>query len=216
MRLLLLIASVVGLIMYIGFVVEQDSAPASALAYQGDIRELQRAFDATGAGLERAVVSGWVRVTDHSARERVLMALGWKADDLLNHGRHLSLRTSWGERFLVLRWSLSDEQAPAWPEAYRRVVEALQTAGAAPHITVHLEGKAATADVGSILEAALDAVGAQARQPWSSPPAASIAGRSALLPASPFGVNIQAAARHNPVDGSTRVWVAWPALVQEY
>ena len=63
---------------------------------------------------------------------------------------------------------------------------------------------------------AMGALAATDRQPWSDMLAASVAGRTTHLPPGPFGVNVQVAVRRDPARGTTRVWVAWPALLQEY
>lgn len=216
MRQLLIIASVVSLFMYTGFVLQHDRAVAT-YASDGSLGGLQRALDATGASLDRAVISGWVDVEDARAQAQVVGALGWKpGSEAKDEAREAAIHRRQGAQYLTLRWVLSGEAAQGWHDRQARVREALALAGKRPHVTVQLEGTTARAGLEALGHRALDAVGAVERQPWSGPRASSVAGRTDDLPPSTFGVNVQVALRQTADAGRTRVWVAWPALLQEY
>lgn len=216
MRRLFLIASVVGLFMYAGFVLEHGSVATTATDSSG-LAGLGHALGATGATLERVTITGWVTVEASEAREQLLSALGWAG-----HGtpageiRELKLHRRADGLYLALSWSLSGESAVAWPSRQALVKRALSRVGDEPSLTVQLEGSTEQSDLLSLAQRALDEVKATDREPWTGPSAASVAGRSKLLPASPFGVNVQVALRSEPSGRKARVWVAWPALVQEY
>jgi hypothetical protein len=211
-RQLLLIASLVGLFMYTGFAVEYDPSVAG-------VARLEEAMSATGAALERVTISGWVRVPDQAARARAAAALAWGEGTAPGEARELKLYQQEGSDYLALRWQLSGGAKAAWWAKYskaRQALGSLGAPGAEPTVTVQLEGISERTGLMSLSTAALDALQATGRQPWGDARAASIAAQSPLLPGSTFGVNVQVAARRDPAGKRTRVWVAWPALQQEY
>ena len=212
MRQLLAILSVVGLFMYTGFALEDDASLAP-------VARLEEAVSATGAVLERVTVSGWVRVAGPEVRDRTAKALGWTGTTAPGEVRELKLYRQEGVDYLALRWELSGAAKLPWRVTYSKLRHVLDQAGgpgAEPVVTVQLEGITERSEVMALSAAALDAVQATGRQPWHDARAASIAARTSLLPGSAFGVNVQVAARREPAGKRTRIWVAWPALQQEY
>lgn len=212
MRQLLLIMSLVGLFMYTGFAVENDHSLAA-------VARLEEAMSATGAALERVTVSGWVAVPNAAAREQVASALGWAGGTTPGEVRELKLFHQAGGDYLALRWELSGAAKAPWRAGYTKVRQALAWAGAhgaEPTVTVQLEGTTERTELMSVATSALDSLQATGRQPWGDPRAASIAAQTPLLPSSGFGVNVQVAARRDAAGKRTRVWLAWPALQQEY
>jgi hypothetical protein len=223
MRQLLLIASLVGLFMYTGFVVEYGTGiPTSSATSVGAVSSapslaaLEDALAATGAGLDRVVITGWVRASQSGARDQVAKALGWKEKAPSGETQELKLVRRDGVDYLALRWVLTGSARASWQAKQGKVREVLGAAGADLNYTVQLEGATERTDFAGAGAGAMEILDARDRQPWSDAHAVSIAGRTGRLPASAFGVNVQVAVRRNADQGGSRVWVAWPALQQEY
>jgi hypothetical protein len=220
MRQLAIIATIVAMFMYAGFAI-QGGVPATTGMRGGQaaggMGALQRALEATGAHLGSAVLTGWVQTDRPQARDRVMAALGWSGSTApAGESREIQLRTQGGHYIVTVRWSLSSQAARLWQARTKITQEALSLAGATPHMTVQLEGTTSGGELPATAERALDALAATQRQPWSDLRAASVAGKTFDLPPSTFGVNIQVAVRHDALTGLDHVWVAWPALLQEY
>lgn len=222
MRQLLLIASLVALFMYAGFVSLQGMSVPTAeplprpSASARHLVALERALEATGAPLGEALITGWVQTDQKNVKDGVMAALRrpshWPKAEAARVER--SVRN--GKQFLTVNWRLQGDAAHHWDEALRLVQETLAGLGAEPVTAVQVSGRVPAGDPSALVKRALDTVGATNRQPWSDPHSASAAGRSPYLPASPLGVNVQVAARHDAATGHVTVWVAWPALNQEY
>ena len=222
MRQLLTIACLVALLMYAGFASlygkqTEAVAPASAAAEADGVEPLSRALEASGAKLEEAVIAARVEVAEPADREKVVAGLGWSGKTPKDETRLAQVQARDGRHLLLVRWTLTGVAATHWDTHAREVSEVLAHYGPAPLLTVQLGGRRAPADdLSQIPAKALDALRATSRQPWADGRAASLAGRTKMLPASPLGVNVQAAARKDQASGQVRVWVAWPALLQEY
>jgi hypothetical protein len=225
MRQLLGIACVVALFMYAGFAsLYGPGTPALSSAGTAvtpgatmDLSPLAQALAATGAGLEEAVVAGRVEVASPSDRDRVVAALGWTGKTPKGEMREAQLYDRDGKHVLIIRWTLQGQSAALWSDRHREVRQVLALYGPTPLTTVQIGGQSDKAgELPKVAARALDAVQATDRQPWTDGRAASMAGRSAVLPPSPLGVNVQVAVRRVEETGASRVWVAWPALLQEY
>lgn len=219
MRQLLLIASVVGLFMYAGFAIQFGAVPVAHGEFTTveSLTGLQRALRATGAELDRVVITGWVPVEGPHGREYVAGALGWQEEqNPANEFRELSLHKRDHQTYLSARWEMTGSSTMSWAARQGALRRALLRVGSGGTVTVQLEGVTHRTDLLAAANQALDVVRAQHRQEWSDSPAASLSGQSADLPPSTFGVNIQAALRRETTTGATRVWVAWPALLQDF
>lgn len=194
-------------------VVASVSAPRAAAP---DVANLQTALEAAGATLDNVVITGWVRTDRPQSKDRVVASLGWssgKAPD--GEVRESSLFVRNGQYVVSVRWVMAGQKN--WAGRTADVRKALAKVGADPATAVQLSGAVNGApDLVQLAGKALDALGATNRQPWSDPRAASVAGQTAMLPEGPYSVNLQVAARRDSLTGRTRVWVAWPALLQEY
>lgn len=216
MQRLILIASVVALFMYAGFVLEHGSVATTATERTG-LAVMERALEATGASLERVLITGWVQVEEAGARELVSASLGWAGKGIpAGETREVKLHRREDGLYLSLLWSMGSGSAEAWPARHASVQRALDKVGSSPRVTVQVEGTTEQSDLLTLGQRALDELRGTDREPWTGPSAASVAGRSPLLPASPFGVNVQVALRKEPSGQKARVWVGWPALLQEY
>lgn len=198
MRQLILIALLVGVLIYIP--VTLQVAPASAEhAYTDQTRPsiamLEQALAATGARLEGVTLNGWAAGTGADA-VRLRERLGPQAKVSLV-GEHVSVA-----------WRPGPER---WSQAFYRMHDAL---GRQARISVQLEGRATGGEPEILVGRAMDALKATGKQPWVTPTAASTAAFSRLLPPHEVGVNVQAAARLDR--NGVRVWVGWPVLNQEY
>lgn len=218
MRQLILIAGIVAILMY-GAAVGQKGIPALAAPHEVGARvpsqslaALQRSLEAAGAPLTQAVITGWAEVQGPGDKDRVEAALGWKGSAPEGETRTVSIRAIEGHSYATVRWVLSGKAAARWQVA----AKAVQAGLASAKVTVQLEGVTESEGLTELAGKALGAVGATDRQPWSDLRAASVAGRTTQLPPGPFGVNIQVAVRRDAAREQTRVWVAWPALLQEY
>lgn len=219
MRQLLLIASVVGLFMYAGFAIQFGAVPVAhgEFTTEGSLSGLQRALRATGAELDRVVITGWVPVAGPQSREQVAVALGWKDGQIpADEFRELSLHKRDGQTYLSARWEMTGTTTATWAASQGALRRTLSRVGSGGNVTVQLQGVTNRTDSLAAANQALDAVRGQHRQEWTDSLAASVSGQSTDLPPSPFGVNIQAALRRDASAGVTRVWVAWPALLQDY
>jgi hypothetical protein len=175
---------------------------------------LATALAATGARCDEVQLTGWVSVANPSAKDRLLQALG---PARAGESRQANLREQNGQSYLVVRLVLTGKALGAWQsrvQALQKALDAVSTGTA--EMTVQLGGPAPDGSLTEVAAKALGALAAVDRQPWSDTRAASVAGRTKDLPPSPFGVNVQVAVRRDAVKGQTRVWVAWPALQQEY
>lgn len=222
MRQLLTIACVVALLMYAGFASvyghrSEVVVPVLQTVETVGLLPLSNALEASGARLEEAVIAARVEVAEPADREKAVAALGWAGKTPKGETRLAQVQGRDGRHLLLVRWTLSGPAATTWETHAREVREVLAQYGSSPLLTVQLGGRRAPAeDLTKVAAQALDALRATARQPWSDGRAASLAGRTAMLPSSPLGVNVQAAARKDQATGQVRVWVAWPALLQEY
>lgn len=217
----MLIASLVGLFMYAGFVVTHgDGAVTVSGARSGSVASLQLAMDAAGAKTDQAVITGWVPTGQLNAAGIVRNALGWTGQQTpAAEARDVKLLSRNGTTYVSVRWAFTRPQDQRWAEAQEKVSRALFQVGDGARVTVQLEGTAAQAELSGLREIAnkaVDALDTTGRQPWSEGRSASVAGQSAWLPKSPFGVNVQVAVRQEAGAQGARVWVAWPALQQEY
>jgi len=221
-RQLVLIAGVVGVLMY-GALVSQRGIPVAAApleaasgAPEQGMGALQKGLAAAGALLDEAVITGWVELQRPQETDRVKAALGWNGMQPEGERRAVALRDRNGRQYIFIRWEMRGKAAAKWQAGMRHLQMALEQAVAPPTVTVQLGGPAPGADLPELADRALGALSATDRQPWSDMRAASVAGRTTQLPPGPFGVNVQVAVRHDAATGQTRAWVAWPALLQEY
>lgn len=206
-----------------GGAVHQKGIPALAAPHEAgasvpaqSLQALQRSLEATGARMREAVVNGWAEVPGTGDRDRVAAALGWQESAPEGETRTISLHTRDNRTYASVRWVLSGNRAGQWHNASKVVQNALLQVGGSPSVSVQLEGVTSEEGLTELAGKALDAVRAIERQPWSDLRAASVAGRTTHLPPGPFGVNIQVAVRRDAAREQTRVWVAWPGLLQEY
>lgn len=218
MRQLILIASVVALLMYAGFASQAAGGiPVTGARVPAEpMAALERGLEATGAKLTRVTILGWVRMERKNGADDVRKALGWTGAAPQGEVRDSHLSTRDGAQYLSVRWELPGDSSDGWVFKQAAVRRALALGGKDPFLTVQLEGEVAGSQPTALTAAALNALGAVERQDWEGPSAASSAGRSAQLPPSMFGVNVQVAARQDDRTGNTRIWLAWPALQQEY
>lgn len=216
MRQLLLIAMLVSLVMYAGFVSQQGTSVAAATQAQGVLGPLQTALTNTGATLDRAQMTGWVQVKSPDVLTKVKEKLGWNRAVGSTELREAKVHFREQKYYLAVHWVIKGESASRWHDGYERLASALTGVGINPAITVQLEGKSPKARPLDQANQAMAVLRAGDRQSWSDSYAASISGRTAALPPGPFGVNLQVAVRRVDADQGTRVWVAWPALQQEY
>ena len=222
MRSFVSTVGVIGLILY-GLVVTGaggGSAAGRADAAGADLTRLEEALEATGARVETVRVAGWVEVRDSKA----LAAGRQRLEAARSQGDTVQLQTpKRGEsQYLTVSWTVTGQAArQRWQAVAATVRGALAAAGANPMVTVQLEGTVPGAgadhpDPEGVVEQALEALSVTGRQAWREEASSSIAARTIWLPPSPLGVNVQAAARRDSETGRLRVWVAWPALIQEY
>ncbi|HEY3368942.1 MAG TPA: YwmB family TATA-box binding protein [Symbiobacteriaceae bacterium] len=215
MQRFILIAGLAALFMYAGFVAEGQQATAPPP--KADLAGLQQALSAANADIHTVLITGWVRVTRPVAQDTLSATLGWASGAVPREEvRDLRRYQRDGVSYVGVRWVMAGTGLTGWQARVARVRAALAAAGPDPMMTVQLEGTTPRSDFLPLENQALDAVHATDRQPWSDGKAASIAGHTKALPPGPFGVNVQVAARKDGADGRTRVWVAWPALQQEY
>lgn len=212
MRHLILVTSLIGFVLYAGYALQADGATV----YQDSsgFAALEHAIVATGASVRTVRITGWAEVSRHEqqemiqavlARQGALTAPQWR---LVQRGP---------VTVLSLTWTLEREDLRSWERYLLATRQALGLTGGESALAVQLEGETKSREPLSRLVAqALDAAGAQDRQPWSDLRAASSAGRSLILPPGPLPVNIQVAARQQLESGTVRVWIAWPVLSQEY
>jgi hypothetical protein len=221
LRSLVLIAGIVGVLLYTA-VVSQRGLPAFAAPHEtvvqspsaDGLKALETGLAATGARLEEVKLIGWGRVREPGARDRVVATLGARPAE--GESRVVSVRDKDGHQYVTVQWTLTGKAATHWAASLRALQKALEQNAHAPSVSVQLGGTTAGEDLTDLTDRALGALRATDRQPWSDPRAASVAGRTTHLPPGPFGVNVQVAVRTDPATGMTRVWVAWPALMQEY
>lgn len=216
MRQLFLISTLVALVMYAGFVSKNGTPVASATYPPGVLSPLQGALGATGATLEKVQMTGWVQVKSPDVLAKVKEDLGWNRSGGAGGFREAKLHLKEGTYYLAIQWVLKGPAVLAWHSDYARLDQVLTKVGVHPAITVQLEGLSPRTSPLEMVDRAMAALRAGDRQPWSDAFAASVSGRTTLLPPGPFGVNVQAAVRRDSAGKGARVWVAWPALQQEY
>lgn len=187
----------------------------AAVPEQG-LAPLQKSLEATGAKLDEVVITGWAESRRPGDSDRVTSALGWKGAPPNGQARSVALRDRNGRQYILVRWTLTGSAVSAWQASVQSLQKAMKLAGESPMVTVQLGGNAPSDNLTELADRALGALAATDRQPWSDLRAASVAGHSTHLPPGPFGANVQVAVRHDAAKGHTRVWVAWPALLQEY
>jgi|GEM_PF-5239914 len=216
MRQLLLISSIVGMLMYAGYVSQGGVPVGDTSDGRPELSVLQTALESAGATLNEVTVTAWGEVPQTSSLKTARRALAWDGPSPAGELRELQVSTRHGQQFLTLRWVLKGSAMSTWNAKLQMAMSALPEAGIKVEWTVQVSGQA-TVDPPEISVArALGAVSATGLQPWSGPRSASLAGHTAKLPARATGVNIQAAARQDPIRKVSTVWVAWPALLQEY
>jgi len=222
MRRFVLIAGLVSIFMY-GALVSQRGVPVAAAPFAGaakapaqSLGALQRSLEATSASLSEAVITGWAEIADPGDCNKVAVALGWTGAPPEGESWNVATRERNGRYYITARWTLSGQAVSRWQAAVKSLQEGLEHSTRAPSVTVQVGGVAQGDDLTGVASKALGALGATDRQPWSDTRAASVAGRTTLLPPGPFGVNVQVAVRRDAARDETRVWVAWPALLQEY
>lgn len=210
---------VIGLVLYGLVATGSGAAPATGRAQVAgsEWAPLETALEATGAHVERVRVAGWVEVHDSQAINTGRKRL----DSVRVSGESVQVQTPkrGSSQYMSVSWLIEGPAArQRWQTVASAVREALAEAGATPMVTVQLEGVAPTkrAAPETVVEQALEPLSVTGRQVWHADASASIAARTIWLPASPLGVNVQAAARRESETGRLRVWVAWPALIQEY
>lgn len=222
MRLFVLIAGVVSLLMY-GAAVSQKGVPGAAQPFAvaskasvGGLDALKIGLAATGASVDEAVVIGWGEVRAASDRDKIAQALGWHGSPPEGESRTLALREQNDKLYVTVRWTLSGKAIGRWQQSAVTVERALKPSALVTSVAVQVSGVTAEDGLPELSGKALDALAATDRQPWSDQQAASVAGRTTQLPPGPFGVNVQVAVRRDAGKDNTRVWIAWPALLQEY
>jgi len=216
MHKLVRIAGLVAGLCYAGAATQYGAVLGAVSTPQPTLNGLADALRATGASLEQVTITGWFELPDPSVERRVTTALEATPT---RPGEKRQLRTvvRGGSRSLSVDWSLAGAATGDWATWCADVRRTLSLVGSGQMITVQLEGTTVqSVDMFRMVQSALDAVGATQRQPWAGSRAASIAAHTGRLPAGPYPTNIQAAARRDSNTGRTRVWVAWPALQQEY
>lgn len=189
---------------------KQSAGPASGPALEA----LHRAWEAAGDRLEQAVLFLQEPVADPQAVERIAAGLGWGEGVPPDEDRSLRLVEGIGGPYLELTWRLRGEAAARWVARYRELRRVLAAEGVWPRVHVELSGRAAAGPPLALAEAALDALGAGGREPWSEGPAASVAGYTPLLPPGPYTVNVQAAVRRS--GDENRLWIGWPTVRSDY
>lgn len=211
MRQFLLLASLMGLFLYVAFAVQPHEGTAASIAGLGG---LERALQVTGAPLDHVEITGWVEVQDPSAERIATEILGPAGND---EYREVRLHRNARKLYLVVRWVATRPNTTALQSRYLKTQGVLERVGEAPAITVQVEGKTLSGlPPTALVQRALDSLHALKRQPWGEGSSASGAGWSEDLPASPLEVNVQVAVRQEAFGGPSRVWIAWPALNNEY
>lgn len=217
MKQFLLAVSIVGLLLYAGLVIQQETVSTQGKGLSGDYGTLQEVLEATGAELDEAIIAGSVPVLDPSVEDQVKAALGWTVSDAFKgERREIQTQERDGHYYVTVRWTLSGTVAASWASKPQHVYSSLAEVGESPSVTVQLEGRTSLASDVLLVNRALDTVNATGRQPWQGALSASVAARSSHLPDSPLGVNVQVAMREDQEGEGARVWVAWPALLQDY
>lgn len=210
MRLMLL-SSFVGLFLYVGAVLQGPLVTANP---SESFATLQVALRTAGASVDKVTLLGLAPVGEGQAAERLKQELA----ELARTAGRLDSRSISGNGppRLAISWILQGEEAQDWKQRLDSLQGVLARAGA-QLMTVQLEGERPSRMEPERLAAqALDSLRATSRQPWSDNRAASAAGSTLLLPPGIRGVNVQAAARTKADGSGVKVWVAWPALQQEY
>lgn len=213
MRHWLPIVCVIALLLYIGWVLD-DQPRQAGTAPAARIGALDRAMTRAGGSLETATFILAAPISDPALPGEVRERLGWTGPAPRGERREARLHTEQGMYYLALNWQMTGDRAAKWAENHAALTRALAGLGVNTPVHVQLEGKAKGKDLLALAHTALDGVAAGQRQPWSAEKSASVAGRSAQLPAGPHPVNVQAAVRQT-VQG-IKLWVAWPALTGDY
>ncbi|MBY6276472.1 YwmB family TATA-box binding protein [Symbiobacterium thermophilum] len=177
---------------------------------------LNRAWEAAGDRLEQALLFLQEPVEDPQVAERLAAGLGWGADAPTGEERSLRLVDGIGGPYVEVTWRLRGEAAARWDERYRELRQTLAAEGLWPQVQVELSGRAAGGQPLALAGAALDALGARQREPWSDGRAASVAGYTPLLPPGPYAVNVQAAVRRDGDGDGNRLWIGWPTVRSDY
>lgn len=215
MRQWITVLCIIALLVYVGGVLEHNQRQ-TALPSPPGIAALEQAMREAGGSLEGARFILVAPVADPALPGRLRESLGWTGAPPRGESREARLYTEHGMYYLALSWRMAGTQAGRWAENHEALSRALNELGIITPVHVQLEGKV-TVTARNLLEmvnAALDGVAADQRQPWNGHKSASVAGRSAYLPRGPHEVNVQAAARQ--IGEDVRLWVAWPALTGDY
>jgi hypothetical protein len=186
------------------------------LRSNGGIGPLHELLRETGADLQQVVIAGWVRAARPDARTLVVDDLAWDGTPPAGETRIVTLRHYGDEEYVTLRWTLTGRAISDWERRSAQAMQALARAGGPPRLTVQLEGQTAVTDLLGQADRALRRFGASDHETWSDSFAASVVAYTSKLPPSPFGPNVQIAFRRVEGTEKARVWVAWPALMQEY
>jgi len=230
LRQFVAICGIVAIFMYAGFTLQEDRptstvprkpepaeiATTSAGRQPKGFAQLSAVMEAVGAATDEVVLTGWVEVANTKARQQLMAALRWSGATPAGEVREAVIRQREGRQVLSVRWVMKQPAVSVWEPRAKALKETLAGVGSGPQVTVQLSGRAEVTDLPVAARKGLDAVNATQRQPWSDKRSASLAGRSEGLPESPFGINVQIAVRADTAGGKARVWVAWPALLQEY
>ncbi|MGE5675694.1 MAG: hypothetical protein ACM3XM_17735 [Mycobacterium leprae] len=209
MKQLWFLLSVMAVLMYAGFAIQENTVSATTDGAPA-VANLELALKATGATAESVTITGWAAVQTQPDRAELYRLLGWTGAAVPAEIRELRQYNQAGQEYIGIRWVLTGLQCRQWERAQALVGEALKR-GSDRAVTVQMEAASSASDLTALIRKALDAVDATERQAWSGPSDAIVAGRSARLPSSPYGVNVQVEARRM-TGGRTRLSIAWPAL----
>ncbi len=212
------LSSVMALLFYSFYVGEAGgtSAHGATILRKSELGALETALQAAGGRLTKVVVNGWIEVAGPADMERIRESLGWnQTKPYPTETRESGIVPRQGRLFLALTWKMDEAGLYTWEERAQSVRSAMRTNGREPEITVQLEGERTVSDPDRLTEIVSVALRGHSQQRWRDDRASSIAGQSPLLPPSAMGVNYQVAARLLD-DQVVRIWVAWPALNQEY
>ncbi|MDF2626272.1 MAG: hypothetical protein K0R39_103, partial [Symbiobacteriaceae bacterium] len=171
MRSLVLIAGVVGILLY-GAAVSQKGLPALAAPHETAVQApsqgleaLAKGLAATGAGLEEATLTGWGEVQAPEDRAAVAAALGAVPGE--GESRTVAVRDQNGRHYVTVRWTLTGKPAEKWVARLHTMQKALNQTAESPSVSVQLSGTTAgNRNLTDLTDGALDALGATERQPW--------------------------------------------------
>jgi hypothetical protein len=214
----MLLSSAMALLFYSIYVGEAGGIPAhgAAITRQSELGALETALQSAGGRLTEVVIKGWIEVAGSADMERVKESMGWDGSiSGSTETRELRIVPGQGRLFLALTWRMNGTALHDWEEGFQSVRSAMQGSGREPYLTVQLAGERKLSNPDRLTETVSAALQGIDPQRWRDERASSVAGLSPLLPPSTMGVNYQVASRRLS-DGVVKIWVAWPALDQEY